>query len=138
MKKPRISQQYSTCLFFITLQTFETPRTLCIRMKLLPLVLLLPTFFLLTLTEVAKDLNDWKKNCKDFFFHNPRNPDDIIIPTIFQGPQYKMICQLWKGKYRFATLYDTQKRIPVYSASRYIKKQKTKRRSIWKFEPQGQ
>ncbi|KAK3574488.1 hypothetical protein QTP86_008082 [Hemibagrus guttatus] len=102
-------------------------------MKLLPLVLLLSSFSSLTLMEVVPDVMSFEKACGDFFI---RNESDIIIPTIFSGRQYKMICQRWKNKYRFATVYDTVRRIPVYSAYTLLQAGETKRRNVWKIELQ--
>ncbi|KAG7327028.1 hypothetical protein KOW79_010429 [Hemibagrus wyckioides] len=99
-------------------------------MKLLPLVFLLSSFSSLTLTEVV---DSFEKACGDFFI---RNENGIIIPTIFPGDQYKMICQLWENKYRFATVYDTVRRIPVYSAYTFSGKEKSKKINYWKIEPQ--
>ncbi|XP_046712560.1 endonuclease domain-containing 1 protein-like [Silurus meridionalis] len=109
-------------------------------MKLLPLVLLL-SIAPLTLTEVVKDFG--RSKCSKFFFRGS-NKKSIITPTAFKGNQYKQICQHWNKVYRFATLYDTQRRIPVYSA--YIltvQKEKmnlslpeNNRKEEWKNEPQ--
>ncbi|KAF7711056.1 hypothetical protein HF521_000067, partial [Silurus meridionalis] len=113
---------------------------MCVRMKLLPLVLLL-SIAPLTLTEVVKDFG--RSKCSKFFFRGS-NKKSIITPTAFKGNQYKQICQHWNKVYRFATLYDTQRRIPVYSA--YIltvQKEKmnlslpeNNRKEEWKNEPQ--
>ncbi|KAK3556660.1 hypothetical protein QTP70_011931 [Hemibagrus guttatus] len=102
-------------------------------MKLFALVLLLSSFSSLALTEVVKS---FKQSCPNFFIRKPEKPSDIIIPTIFSGHQYKMICQRWKNKYRFATVYDTVRRIPVYSAYTLSGKEQTIRSHNWKIEPQ--
>ncbi|XP_047669370.1 endonuclease domain-containing 1 protein-like [Tachysurus fulvidraco] len=99
-------------------------------MKILALVLLLSSFSSLTLMEVVKSFKDV---CSDFFIHKE---NDIIIPTIFPGDQYKNICQRWKNKYRFATVYDTVRRIPVYSAYTFSGKEQKSRKREWKIEPQ--
>ncbi|XP_026995929.2 endonuclease domain-containing 1 protein-like [Tachysurus fulvidraco] len=102
-------------------------------MKLLSLVLLLSSFSSLTLTEVVKS---FKQSCPNFFVRNPKKTSDIIIPTIFTGRQYKTICQRWENKYRFATVYDTVRRIPVYSAYTLLQAGTTVRSDEWKIEPQ--
>ncbi|XP_060723207.1 endonuclease domain-containing 1 protein-like [Tachysurus vachellii] len=102
-------------------------------MQLLSLVLLLSSFSSLTLTEVV---NSFKHSCPNFFLPNPDKQNDIIVPTLFTGHQYKTICQRWKNKYRFATVYDTVRRIPVFSAYTFLKAGTTKRSDVWKIEPQ--
>ncbi|KAI5091163.1 endonuclease domain-containing 1 protein-like [Silurus meridionalis] len=104
-------------------------------MKLLALVLLISAFSSLTLMEVVNDFSSRK--CSEFFI---KNQNHIITPTVLEGEQYERICQRWKNVYRFATLYDTNNRIPVYSAYKYYgidppgrKKNKT---VSWKNEPQ--
>ncbi|XP_058258304.1 endonuclease domain-containing 1 protein-like isoform X2 [Hemibagrus wyckioides] len=47
-----------------------------------------------------------------------------------------MIYLRWKTEYRFATVYDTERRIPVYSAYTFSGKVKTNRINVWKIEPQ--
>ncbi|KAK2857395.1 hypothetical protein Q7C36_005314 [Tachysurus vachellii] len=48
-----------------------------------------------------------------------------------------MICQRWKNNYRFATVYDTVRRIPVYSAYTFSGKEQKTRSNEWKIEPQA-
>ncbi|XP_027031251.1 endonuclease domain-containing 1 protein-like [Tachysurus fulvidraco] len=102
-------------------------------MQLLALVLLLSSFSSPTLTEVV---NSFKPSCPNFFISNPDKTSDIIVPTIFTGRQYKTICQRWENSYRFATVYDTLRRIPVYSAYTLLQAGTTVRRNEWKIEPQ--
>lgn len=78
----------------------------------------------------------FKKHCPSFFIPNPEKQNEIIIPTIFPGDQYKKICQHWKNAYRFATVYDTVRRIPVYSAYTFLEQENTIRSDEWKIEPQ--
>ncbi|XP_027034343.2 endonuclease domain-containing 1 protein-like [Tachysurus fulvidraco] len=99
-------------------------------MKLLSLVLLLSSFSSLTVMEVVNSFNE---SCSDFFIHNE---NDIIIPTIFPGCQYTMICQRLENKSMFATVYDAVRRIPVYSAYTLSGKNETNLSDEWKIEPQ--
>ncbi|KAI5108656.1 endonuclease domain-containing 1 protein-like, partial [Silurus meridionalis] len=46
------------------------------------------------------------------------------------------ICQRWNNNYRFATVYDTERRIPVYSAYTFLQKGGSDRDDEWKIEPQ--
>uniref|UniRef100_A0A672KQR0 Si:ch211-133n4.10 n=1 Tax=Sinocyclocheilus grahami TaxID=75366 RepID=A0A672KQR0_SINGR len=54
--------------------------------------------------------------------------------------RYKLVCQRYKNKYRFATLYDRTGKIPVFSAYTYTKRQEVFRRPnspVWMIEPQA-
>ncbi|KAF5882867.1 endonuclease domain-containing 1 protein-like, partial [Clarias magur] len=110
-------------------------------MNLVTLVLLLSALFSLTLMEVVNNFD--KSKCAEFFIRSP-NKKTIITPTVFKGYQYKMICQRWKNKYQFATLFDTERRIPVYSAYKFFGQKETMNLSLsenirteeWKNEPQ--
>ncbi|XP_040904271.1 endonuclease domain-containing 1 protein-like [Toxotes jaculatrix] len=88
-------------------------------------VLLLPWFGGLVLGEVGHNFS----KCPKFFYNE-------TPPVGFNGAEYQPICQRYKNKYRFATLYHRQHRAPLYSA--YILspadgKRPSKR---WKYEPQ--
>ncbi len=72
--------------------------------------------------------------CPSFFIKDQNNKP--VTPTVLTGAQYQLICQRYKNKYRYATLYDTQKRIPVYSAYQYNGYLQTERPSSWRIEPQ--
>ncbi|KAK2857392.1 hypothetical protein Q7C36_005311 [Tachysurus vachellii] len=102
-------------------------------MQLLSLVLLLSSFSSPTLTEVV---TSFQNTCPNFFIRNPKKTNDIIVPTLFTGHQYKTICQRWENKYRFATEYDTVRRIPIFSAYTLLKAGTTIRSDVWKIEPQ--
>ncbi|XP_042326093.1 endonuclease domain-containing 1 protein-like [Sceloporus undulatus] len=71
----------------------------------------------------------FEDTCPHFFFRG-------IPPSIGLDPSRPArICQRYKNQYRYATLYDKDNRIPVYSA--YIYNPGTaKRPSTWMIEPQ--
>ncbi|KAF5887032.1 endonuclease domain-containing 1 protein-like, partial [Clarias magur] len=116
-------------------QLFITSHTppLCVRMKLIVLGLLVSTLSSLTLTEVVKDFDG--STCSKAFIQRPNTPT-IITPTVFKGDQYRQICQCWRNNCRFATLYDTQWRIPVYSAYAFFGGEQQAQGKEWKNEPQ--
>uniref|UniRef100_A0A3B1J1E9 Endonuclease domain-containing 1 protein-like n=1 Tax=Astyanax mexicanus TaxID=7994 RepID=A0A3B1J1E9_ASTMX len=95
------------------------------------LLLLLLGMFSLSETEVV---HSFKQDCPQFFI---KIKNKKVPPTVLEGKQYKQICQFYEGEYRFATLYDTIHRIPVYSAYTYTI---TENRGIdyndWMIEPQ--
>lgn len=99
-------------------------------MKLVAAVLMLLT--LGALGEVVKDFKD----CKKQFFHKGDPPE---FENSLTDARYVRICQKYKNEYRYATLYDTKNKIPVYSAYKYERKEdcKVKRPDItWMIEPQ--
>lgn len=77
-------------------------------------------------------------NCSQFFYQG-RPP---VIPGILENSHsmdnpYKTICQKYEGEYRFATLYNTTNRIPIFSSYRFTGKKIIKRPDIeWMNEPQ--
>ncbi|XP_036845129.1 endonuclease domain-containing 1 protein [Oncorhynchus mykiss] len=56
--------------------------------------------------------------CKTFFLKEttPNLPGILVGGTVQDQNRYKPICQKYKNNYRFATLYDTTNKIPVFSA----------------------
>uniref|UniRef100_A0A8D2PAJ9 ENDD1 protein n=1 Tax=Zosterops lateralis melanops TaxID=1220523 RepID=A0A8D2PAJ9_ZOSLA len=69
-------------------------------------------------------------SCPQFFYRGTF-PNDVLEP---QNAAY--ICQHYSNSYRFATLYDRDRRIPVYSAYKY-QPGSGKRPHTWSFvEPQ--
>ncbi|CAB1345636.1 unnamed protein product [Coregonus sp. 'balchen'] len=56
--------------------------------------------------------------CSDFFLEGttPNLPGILVGGTVKDQNRYKPICQKYKNSYRFATLYDTINKIPVFSA----------------------
>ncbi|KAK6481203.1 hypothetical protein HHUSO_G17402 [Huso huso] len=76
--------------------------------------------------EVVEDF----ETCNQFFYKN-------IEPTGLD-PNYVRICQKYNDKYDFATLYSTDKRIPIYSAYQFNFDpcESTARPQTWFIEPQ--
>ncbi|KAI5108653.1 endonuclease domain-containing 1 protein-like [Silurus meridionalis] len=103
-------------------------------MKILALVLLLSALSSLIHMKVVEHFHNSK--CSEFFIKTPPKNHIIITPTVLKGYQYKRICQHWKNRYRYATLYDTNNMIPVYSAYTFIGDITTVRNEEWKNEPQ--
>ncbi|XP_029111961.1 endonuclease domain-containing 1 protein [Scleropages formosus] len=94
-------------------------------MELLHSICLVQLLSALALTEVTRFTK-----CPQFFAKSGKTP------TIFQGSHYKQICQRLNNQYKYATLYDTKKRIPVYSAYKYVATKNCTRRTTWDIEPQ--
>ncbi|XP_067217772.1 endonuclease domain-containing 1 protein-like [Chanodichthys erythropterus] len=71
------------------------------------------------MTEVVDSFN----TCSQFFF-NKQTPviPGILKNSVSKNNRYKLICQKYNNAYRFATLYDTTNRIPVFSAYKYTEK----------------
>ncbi|KAM7056136.1 endonuclease domain-containing 1 protein-like [Acridotheres tristis] len=76
-------------------------------------------------SEVVKSFT----RCPQFFYED-KPPNDVLRPT-----NAARICQVYANKYRFATLYDRNRRIPVYSAYKY-KRGPGDRYDSWFVEPQ--
>ncbi|XP_028828303.1 endonuclease domain-containing 1 protein-like [Denticeps clupeoides] len=102
-----------------------------------PALLLLLLFISLAEGHVVQS---FKGTCGQFFITDPKDQNNHIPPTILTDNQdpdrYKQICQRYSSQYRYATLYDTKNKIPVYSAYKYTGQGNVTRRSTWKIEPQ--
>ncbi|KAF6725704.1 Endonuclease domain-containing 1 protein [Oryzias melastigma] len=88
-------------------------------------------------TEVVGTLAD----CLGFFVKEtpPEIPDILVGGNILNQTRYKIICQTFEDIRRFLTLYDTDNKIPVFSAYRFTgapSKSKRPGGNIWKIEPQ--
>ncbi|TRY91256.1 hypothetical protein DNTS_035663 [Danionella cerebrum] len=86
-------------------------------------------FFLLPFIQ-AEVVSSFDK-CNEFFL----NGEPPLIGGELEN-NYKMICQKYKGAYRFATFYDISKRIPVFSAYKYTGRGKGRPHIPWMIEPQ--
>ncbi|XP_071316047.1 endonuclease domain-containing 1 protein-like isoform X2 [Trachinotus anak] len=67
--------------------------------------------------------------CNEYFYKN-------VTPQLEASRHHVNICQNFKNKYYFATLYDTANRIPVYSAYIFEKNNNWGRETQWFVEPQ--
>nr|AAI28877.1 Zgc:158445 [Danio rerio] len=95
-------------------------------MRLFVVSVLLVFSFPLIVTKLVDSFSE----CGQFFLEaQPPVIPDILKDSVSQdNNRYKLICQ-GKDKAYFATLYDTTKKIPVFSAYNYIKTDvKTKRK----------
>lgn len=78
---------------------------------------------------VVQDFNHVER-CKDSLYMG--TPPRGIIET-----HLKKICQRYADKPRYVTLYDSRKRIPVYSAYSFKKTEGDRRVDYpWMYEPQ--
>ncbi|XP_055769429.1 endonuclease domain-containing 1 protein-like [Salvelinus fontinalis] len=78
-------------------------------------------------------------HCKKFFLEGttPNLPGILYDGIVKDQNHYKPICQLYKTIYRFATLYDTTNRIPVFSAYTFSGPPTDPRpKDPWMMEPQ--
>ncbi len=99
-------------------------------MKLIaPLVLL----GLVSLVE-GHVVTSFATTCPGYFIKDANNLP--VIPTVPAGVVHQSICQYYKGSYRYATLYDTQRKIPVYSAYVFTGYSQITRPGSWMIEPQ--
>ncbi|XP_051249486.1 endonuclease domain-containing 1 protein-like [Dicentrarchus labrax] len=93
--------------------------------------------FLSTVPTVAEVVEEVSL-CEEFLLQGtpPQIPDIIVGRDIQNQNRYKPICQTYNDVRRFLTLYDTQNRIPVFSAYVYREDGKGTRYNKWKIEPQ--
>ncbi|XP_048053716.1 endonuclease domain-containing 1 protein-like [Megalobrama amblycephala] len=77
----------------------------------------------------AKVVQNFEQECGQFFANGKS-------PTRFSGSQYRQICQTLNDVHYYATYYDTQNRIPVYSAYKFEGIKKCNRLNKWHTEPQ--
>nr|XP_023666610.1 endonuclease domain-containing 1 protein-like [Paramormyrops kingsleyae] len=92
----------------------------------------------LTLQHVVGKFHDIP-DCVEFFVNNKTPEISGILEggKILDQNRYKAICQFYKNKYRFATLYDVNNKIPLFSAYKFVGKGDTKRKpEPWFIEPQ--
>uniref|UniRef100_A0A3B3BQU0 DNA/RNA non-specific endonuclease domain-containing protein n=1 Tax=Oryzias melastigma TaxID=30732 RepID=A0A3B3BQU0_ORYME len=86
-------------------------------------------------TEVVETLAD----CPGYFVEEtpPEIPNILVGGNILNRTRYKVICQTFENKKRFLTLYDTDNKIPVFSAYRFTGAQPGRPTgNLWKTEPQ--
>ncbi len=102
---------------------------------------LLPTFVLvaqLALTPASADVlgayGDFRLSECGGFFYEGVPPQGFHDPGQ-QQPHLRPICQKWAGSARFATLYNTRFRIPVFSAYTSSVSMSARRAVPWKVEP---
>ncbi|XP_064786999.1 endonuclease domain-containing 1 protein-like [Oncorhynchus masou masou] len=76
--------------------------------------------------------------CQTFFLNDttPNLPDILVGGIVKDQNRYKPICQKYNNIYRFATLYDTTNRIPVFSAYTFSGRGGRRQSQSWKIEPQ--
>uniref|UniRef100_A0A8C2XCG1 Si:ch211-133n4.4 n=1 Tax=Cyclopterus lumpus TaxID=8103 RepID=A0A8C2XCG1_CYCLU len=85
--------------------------------KLLPFAACL----FLSITPTVTEVVDSMSACDRFLLQGtPPLVPGVLEGGINQDPRrYKTICQTFRNQQRFVTLYDTQNRIPVFSAYKY-------------------
>lgn len=70
------------------------------------------------------------KGCSHFFY--AQTP-----PVGMKGPSPRFICQKYADGFRYATLYDSGRRLPLYSAYIFKKSDgRTRMDTPWMYEPQ--
>ncbi|XP_044040015.1 uncharacterized protein LOC122870170 [Siniperca chuatsi] len=105
------------------------------RWCLLPLAAFLLLSFVPAVTEVVDSMSD----CDQFLLNgtSPQVPGILEGGNILKKSRYKPICQTFDNVRRFVTLYDTQNKIPVFSAYKFRGENETGRPDTpWKIEPQ--
>ncbi|XP_055769426.1 endonuclease domain-containing 1 protein-like [Salvelinus fontinalis] len=76
-------------------------------------------------------------DCEKFFLEGTTpNLPGIFVGGRVEDKRYKLICQKYKDIYRFATLYDTTNRIPVFSAYTFTGNTTGRPSQSWMIEPQ--
>ncbi|KAG8004020.1 Endonuclease domain-containing 1 protein [Nibea albiflora] len=89
------------------------------------LLLLLPWFGGLVTGEIGDNFS----KCHHFFYEQ-------TPPEGIDSAGYQPICQRYENKYRFASLYDRQHRVPLYSAYILSSPDGNRPKEPWMYEPQ--
>ncbi|KAK2915737.1 hypothetical protein Q8A67_000111 [Cirrhinus molitorella] len=104
------------------------------KMCLLVTSVLLVLGFPFVMTSVVDSFS----TCNNFFFEEePPEIEGVLENSVSQdNNRYKLICQKYESDYRFATLFDTIAKIPLFSAYKYTGHQENKPHIRWMMEPQ--
>ncbi|KAI4824941.1 hypothetical protein KUCAC02_020653 [Chaenocephalus aceratus] len=87
-------------------------------------------FVLVIVMAAAEVQENLSPNCKQFLYMG-------TLPRGLQQLSFKTICQFYKGKPRFVTLFDTFSHIPIYSAYTFKRSDGSKKVDVpWMYEPQ--
>ncbi|KAL4007426.1 hypothetical protein ACER0C_001278 [Sarotherodon galilaeus] len=104
---------------------------------LLPLAAIL----LLSIIPVEAEVVASVEHCNEFFLQQtpPQIPRILEGGIIQDKTRYKWICQTYKNRKTFVTLYDTHNKIPVFSAAQYRGEdgETIAKRPKWMIEPQN-
>ena len=92
---------------------------------------------LVSMDPTATDVVDKVSQCAEFFLENhlPYIKDVLEKGEIQDQNRYKAICQTY-GTKKFMTLYDTEKKIPRFSAYKYTGYVKLTPKKVWLLEPE--
>ncbi|KAL4007414.1 hypothetical protein ACER0C_001266 [Sarotherodon galilaeus] len=106
-------------------------------MPLLKQFLLLAALLLLLIVPTETEVVASVEKCNEFFLQQtPPNITRILERgKIFNQNRYKLICQTLNNTRTFVTLYDTQNKIPFFSAAEF-NGNISGRTDIWMIEPQ--
>lgn len=99
---------------------------------------LLPAAFL-TIVPAGTEVVNSSSSCPGFLLEEtlPLIPHVLEQGRILNQNRYKLICQTFKNRRRFLTLYDTNNKIPVFSAYKFTgDKDKNFKNPNWMIEPQ--
>ncbi|XP_010784007.1 uncharacterized protein, partial [Notothenia coriiceps] len=93
---------------------------------------------LLSIVPTGSKVVDSMSQCAEFLLNGtpPNVPGILEGGNILDQNRYKPICQTFLDIRRFVTLYDTENKIPVFSASKYIGTNGKRPEDIWQIEPQ--
>ncbi|XP_020333066.1 endonuclease domain-containing 1 protein [Oncorhynchus kisutch] len=99
----------------------------------------LSTLLLLSLIPpaLAHVVERFDPECKEFFLEGttPNLPGILVGGRVQDQNRYKPICQKYNNTYRFATLYDTTNKIPVFSAYTFTGNILGRPKQSWMIEP---